>query len=168
MDKFTGKVDTITKSKTTKDSAFSGASFQFPQFEMPKFGVPDAFHDVAVQWVDQGKKNFDSLLAAAEEIYGACDKTWSTATKCMTDCTTSVAEAMHKNADAAFHVVHDLVAAKSLPEMFEISTSGARKQFQTLAAQNQELWSRAQEAAIETMKPVTGAMPKIFQAPASS
>jgi phasin len=168
MDEFTGKVGTTTKSKIAQGSTFSSAPFQLAQFELLKFGVPDGVRDAAVQWVDQGKKNFDSLLATAEEIYGACDKTLSTATKCMTDCTASVAEAMHKNADAAFDVVHDLVAAKSLPEMFEISTSGARKQFQTLAAQNQELWSRAQEAAIETMKPVTGAMPKIFQAPASS
>jgi len=154
------------KSRAAKDT--QGAAFLFQQFELPKFELPDEFRAATVQWVDQGKKNFDTMITATGEACGTCGKTWSTAAKCTADCTAKLTEAMHKNADAAFDLAHDLMGAKSLPELMDISTAGARRQFETLASQSQELWSLAQEAAAETMRPLTAAIPKAFQMPTAS
>ena len=52
----------------------------------------------------------------------------STAIKGAMNCGAKVTEATRTNTVAAFDVAHDLMAAKSLPEVIEISTTGARKQ----------------------------------------
>lgn len=140
----------------------------FPQLEAPKFGMPDGVREAATQWVDQNRKNFDAMIAAAEEACGACGTSWSTAAKGTADCAAKLAEAVHKNADAAFEFAHDLMAAKSLPDFIEISTTGARRQFETLTAQNRELWSLAQAAALDTMRPFKAAVPKVFQRPGTN
>jgi hypothetical protein len=157
------------KSRATKDG--HGTSFplpHLPRFELPNVELPYGFRAAAVQWVDQGKKNFDAMISAAAETCGTCGNTWSTAARRTAGCMARLAEAMQKNVDVAFEVAHDLMDAKSLPEHIEISTAGARRQFETLALQNRELWSMAQEAAAETMRPLTAAIPKTFEVPAAS
>jgi hypothetical protein len=61
-----------------------------------------------------------------------------------------------------------MMAAKSLLEMIEISMADTRKQFETLTAQSQELWSLAKKMATETTKPITADFPRVFQASAST
>jgi phasin len=162
------EAETVTKSRTTKETTASSAGFPFPQFEMPKVEIPEAAHDLATKWVDQGEENFEKMIAATEELNGVFNKTCSTAAKGATDYAAKVTEVMHANTAAAFHFAHDIVAAKSLPEIMEISTANARKQLDLLASQNQELWSLTQKIVTETIKPIAGGMPKVFNAPASA
>lgn len=157
--------ETVTKAETSKARGVkdTARSHQFPQFGMPQFEFP--FRDAALQWLDQSKRIFD---AANEEAWTACEKSWSSAAKCMADSTANLAEAMRKNADTAFEIAHMLAAAKSMPEIIEISTTGARRQYETLVAENQQLWSLVQAFATEVMRPLTSAMPKAFQASSAS
>ncbi|MBW7950059.1 MAG: phasin family protein [Pseudorhodoplanes sp.] len=162
------KTETTAKSRAARTSAAGDGGFQFPQFEMPKFELPDSFRAMAAQWVDQGKANFEKALTTAEEMTGVCSRTCSNAAKGTADYTAKASEVVHNNAIATFDLVHHMMAAKSLPEMIEISMADGRKQFETLAAQTQELWSLAQKAAVETLKPVTADLPKVFQPSAST
>lgn len=143
---------------TRKDRPSSAES---PLFEMPKMEIPEPMRDAATKWISQGKKAF-------EEMNGAFESAYSTATKGAMDCGAKVSEATRTNTVVAFEVAHDLMTAKSLPEMMEISTAGARKQFEALAVQNQELWSLTQQLVTETIKPIAGGLPNVFSPGVSS
>jgi phasin len=167
MSEASTRTEGSAKSRAAKESATS-IGFQFPGFEMPKLEMPDGFREIAAQWVNQGKANFERALTTAEEVNSACASACTTATKCVADYTTKLTEMTHKNAAANFDLVHDLMTAKSLPEAMDVSMVDARKQFEALTAQSQELWSLAQKLAVESAKPLTANLPKAFQAPASS
>lgn len=137
-------------------------NLQFPQFEMPKVEIPDAVRDAATQWINQGKENVEKMMTATEEMNGAFERAYSTAAKGAMDYGAKVTEAMHTNTAAAFEFAHDVMAAKSLPEVMEISSAGARKQFDALAAQNRELWALTRQLVAETIKPIAGGLPKVF------
>lgn len=162
------KAGSTTKSRTGKETAASSASFQFPQFEMPKVEIPDAARAVAVNWVSQARENFERMVVATEGLNGVLNRTCSTAAKGAADYGAKVTEAMHADTAAAFDFAHDLFAAKSVPEMIEISTASARKQLDLLTSQNQELWAFAQQIIAETLKPITGDISKIFNTTAST
>ncbi len=136
---------------------------QFPQFEMPKMEIPGALQDAATKWIKQGKETFERVIKATDELNGAFESAYSTLTKGAVDCGAKVTETTRTNTVAAFDIAHDLIAAKSLPQMIEISTAAARKQFDALAAQNQELWALTQQLVTETIKPIAGGLPKVFK-----
>lgn len=162
------RADTLTKSRIAKQPAPNSAEFQFPQFEISKMEVPEALRDAATKWINQGKENFEKAIKATEEMNSAFETVCSTATKGAVNCGAKVTEATRTNTVAAFDAAHDLMAAKSLPEVIEISTTGARKQFDALAAQNHELWTLTQQLVTETIKPIAGGLPKVFNAGAST
>jgi hypothetical protein len=153
--------DTLAKSRTARRASPSSAEFQFPQFEVLKMEVPDAVRNAATKWIDQGKKAF-------EEMNDAFESTYSTFIKGAVDCGAKVTKATRNNTTVALDVAHELMAAKSLPEVIEISTTGARKQFEFIAAHNQELWSFTQQLVTETIKPIAGSLPKVFSPGVSS
>ena len=164
----TTKAETHRKSRAAKEASTSSVGFQFQQFAMPNLAVPNAFREAAAQWVSQGKDNIAKAIAVVEQLNSVHGTIWSTATKCTDDCTTKITGVMHQNAVAGFDLVHDIMAAESPSEIIEIQTAHARKQFNALAAQNLELWSLAQQAAVETTKPIAAAVPKLFAMPASN
>ncbi len=50
------------------------------------------------------------------------------------------------------------MTAKSMSEMIELSTSHARKQFETATAQSKDLTALAQKVATESMEPIKSGM----------
>jgi hypothetical protein len=162
----TTKAESNKKSRAAKEAATNGAGLQFLRFAMPNLDAPNPFRSAAAQWLSHGKDNIEKAISAVEEMNSVRERIWSTATKCTDDCTAKLTEVMHKNTIATFELIHDVVNAASLSEMIEIPTAHARKQFDALAAQNLEFLSLAQNAAVEAMRPITEAMPKVSQTPA--
>ena len=118
--------------------------------------------DATTNWINQGKENFEKAIKATEAVNGAFKSALSSATKGAADCGTKFTEATRTNTVAAFDIAHDLMAAKSLSEAIDISTTGTRKQLDILAAQNQELWALTQQLVTETIKPIAGGLPKVL------
>jgi hypothetical protein len=56
---------------------------------------------------------------------------------------------------------------KSLPQAIKIATPGVRQQFDTLAAQSQELGALTTQLMTEMIKPIAGSLPKVFDAGAA-
>ena len=52
---------------------------------------------------------------------------------------------------------------KSLPEMVEVSTERACKQFDLVTAQNKELWALAETMAAKTIEPIKQSVAKAFK-----
>jgi phasin len=144
-------------------SPFEMPKFEMPKFEMPKMEVPAAFRDIAEKSVSQAKENYEKMKAAAEEATDLLEDTYATATKGAADYGLKVIEAARTNANAAFDFAGELLGVKSASEVVELSTTHARKQFETMTAQSKELTALAQKIAAETAEPIKEGMSKAFK-----
>jgi phasin len=100
------------------------------------------------------------MKAAAEEATDVLETTYSTASKGAADYGLKVIEATRVNTNAAFDFYGELITAKSLSEVIELSSAHARKQFEALTAQSKELGALAQKVATETAEPIKSGMNK--------
>jgi phasin len=153
---------TAPKVKSTKPPA---VAFEMPKFEMPKFDIPKvempaAFREFAERGVAQAKDTYEKMKAAAEEATDVLETTYSTATKGASDYGLKMIEAARVNTNAAFDFAGELMAAKTLSEMVELSSTHARKQFETLTQQSKELSALAQKVATETAEPIKSGVSK--------
>src|SRR6202161_1430138 len=129
---------TAPKVKTSKPAV---GSFEMPKFEMPKFDIPKvempaAFREFAERGVAQAKDTYEKMKAAAEEATDVLETTYSPATKGASDYGLKMIEAARLNTNAAFDYVGELMTAKTLSEVVELSSAHARKQFETLTEQS--------------------------------
>jgi phasin len=157
---------TITSPKVKTSKPLTGA-FEMPKFEMPKFDIPKvempaAFREFAERGVAQCKDTYEKMKAAAEEATDVLETTYSTASKGASDYGLKVIEATRINTNAAFDFAGELMTAKSLSEVFELSSAHARKQFETLTQQSKEFGALAQKVAAETAEPIKSGMNKAF------
>jgi phasin len=155
---------TSPKAKTSKPaaSAFEMPKFEMPKFEIPKVEMPAAFREFAERGVAQCKDNYEKMKAAAEEATDVLETTYSTASKGASDYGLKVIETARLNTNAAFDYVGELMTAKTLSEVVELSSAHARKQFETLTEQTKELSALAQKVATETVEPIKSGMTKAF------
>ena len=150
------------KPKTAKTGAFEMPKFEMPKFDMPKVEMPAAFREFAERGVAQAKDNYEKMKAAAEEATDLLETTYSTATKGASDYGLKCIELARTNTNAAFDFAGELMAAKTLSEMVELSSAHARKQFEALSTQSKELSALAQKVATETAEPIKAGMNKAF------
>jgi phasin len=141
--------------------------FEMPKFEMPKFEIPQvempaAFREFAERGVAQARDTYEKMKAVAEEATDVLETTYSTATKGASDYGLKMIEAARTNTNAAFDFAGELITAKTLSEVIELSSAHARKQFEALAQQSKELGALAQKVATETAEPIKNGVNKAF------
>jgi phasin len=155
---------TAAKVKTSKPlpGPFDMPKFEMPKFDIPKVEMPAAFREFAERGVAQAKDTYEKMKAAAEEATDVLETTYSTASKGASDYGLKMIETARVNTNAAFDFYGELLTAKSLSEVFELSSAHARKQFETLTAQTKELGALAQKVAAETAEPMKSGMNKAF------
>jgi phasin len=155
---------TAPKAKTTKPAtaAFEMPKFEIPKFDMPKVEMPAAFREFAERGVAQAKDTYEKMKAAAEEATDVLETTYSTATKGASDYGLKVIEVARTNTNAAFDFAGQIMAAKTLSEVVELTSAHARKQFEALTAQSKELGTMAQKVATEAAEPIKSGMNKAF------
>ncbi len=144
-------------------SSFETPKLEMPSFDMPKMEVPAAFREFAEKGVSQAKDNWEKMKAATEEATDVLETSYSTATKGAADYGQAVIDATRTNVNSAFDFFSEIVTAKSLSEMVELSTTHARKQFETATAQAKELTALAQKVATETAEPLKAGMTSAFK-----
>ena len=150
------------KPKTSKPGAFEMPKFEMPKFDMPKVEMPAAFREFAERGVAQAKDTYEKMKAAAEEATDVLETTYSTATKGASDFGLKVIEVARANTNAAFDFAGEIMAAKTVSEVVELTSVHTRKQFETLTAQSKELSALAQKVATETAEPMKAGMTKAF------
>lgn len=144
-------------------SSFETPKLEFPNFEMPKMEVPAAFREFAEKGVSQAKDNWEKMKAATEEATDVLETTYSTAAKGAADYGLALIDVARTNMNATFDFYSEIVTAKSISEVVELSTSHARKQFETATAQAKELTALAQKVATETTEPLKAGMSSAFK-----
>jgi phasin len=155
---------TSPKVKTTKPATgvFEMPKFEMPKFDIPKVEMPAAFREFAERGVAQAKDTYEKMKAAAEEATDVLETTYSTATKGASDYGLKVIEVARVNTNAAFDFAGEVMAAKTLSEVVELTSAHARKQFEALTQQSKELNALAQKVATETAEPIKSGMNKAF------
>jgi phasin len=125
--------------------------------------VPAAFREFAEKSVTQAKDNWEKMKAATEEATDMIETSYSTASKGASDYGLALIDAARANANAAFDFYGQIVTAKSLSEVIELSTSHARKQFETLTSQSKDLAALAQKVATDSVEPIKSGMTTAFK-----
>ena len=156
---------TTNKPKGQQKSApaFETPKFDIPSFDLPKMEIPAAFREIAEKSVSQAKDNWEKMKVATEEATDLLENSYSTAAKGAADYGLKLIETARVNTNTAFDFAGVLLTAKSLSEVVELSTSHARKQFETLTAQSKELTALAQKVASETAEPLKAGVTSAFR-----
>ena len=144
-------------------SAFEMPKFDLPNFEFPKMEIPAAFRELAEKSVSQAKETYEKMKSAAEEATDVIEDTYATATKGVSEYGLKVIEAARHNTNAHFDFLGELMTAKSVSDVVELSTAHARKQFEVVTAQSKDLAALCQKVATDTAEPVKGSVTKVFQ-----
>jgi phasin len=142
---------------------FETPMLEMPSFDMPKMEVPAAFREFAEKSVTQAKDNWEKMKAATEEATDMIETSYSTASKGASDYGMALIDAARANTNAAFDFYSQIMTTKSLSEMIELSTSHARKQFETVTAQSKDLTALAQKVATEAVEPIKSGMTTAFK-----
>ena len=155
---------TAPKVKTTKPATgvFEMPKFEMPKFDIPKVEMPAAFREFAERGVAQAKDTYEKMKAAAEEATDVLETTYSTASKGASDYGLKMIEVARVNTNAAFDFAGEVMAAKTLSEVVELTSAHARKQFEALTQQSKELNALAQKVATETAEPIKSGVNKAF------
>jgi phasin len=154
--------EAAVKSKKSAN-IFETPMLEMPSFDMPKMEVPAAFREFAEKSVTQAKDNWEKMKAATEEATDMIETSYSTASKGASDYGLALIDAARANTNAAFDFCSQIMTAKSLSEVIELSTSHARKQFETVTAQSKDLTALAQKVATDTVEPIKSGMTTAFK-----
>lgn len=132
-------------------------------FSVVPFKVPEQFRAFAEMGVFQAQDGYQKLKDAAVSNNGALEALVTSATKGAGDFTSTVIGMAQTNTEAAFAFTQSLMGVKSLPEAFELMNAHARKQFEVLTAQSQDLAVMTQKAAAAAVEPIAAGATKTLK-----
>src|SRR6516162_5048866 len=101
--------------------------------------APEALRDLAQQSAAQTKENLETMSAAAEEATDFLKHSFATTVKGTQDYNTKVLEFTNANIKAGVEQATKLMSVKSPMEFFALSNDYAKRQFEILMKQAQEL-----------------------------
>jgi phasin len=113
-----------------------------------------AFREMAEKGIVQAKENYAKMKSAAEEATGILEHTYANASKGAADYGLKVIETARANSNAMFDYATELLGARTLAQMVEISTAHTRKQIESISEQARELSTLAQKVATTTAEPL--------------
>ena len=164
----TGKSGNHRSFQTHVETPTFEAHVKAPAFGVPTVEVPAAIRGMAETSVQQARDGYERIKAASEEANSILENSYSNATKGSVDYGMKLIEASRVNTSAMFDFARDLASAKSMAEMMELSTNHARRQFETMTQQTQELTSLAQKVATQAAEPVRSGISKTFNKTSNS
>ena len=135
------------------ETAFTGAALE----------APAAFREFAEKGLSQAKESYVKMKSAAEEATSLLEETYTSASKGAADYGLKLIDVARANTNAAFDYASQLMAAKTLSEVVELSTAHARKQFEAMSAQSRELAALAQKVATETAGPIKDGVTRVVK-----
>ena len=156
-----------TKAETTKHATspfglpnYGMPKFYLPKFDLPNMEMPEAFREMTEKGVAHVRDSYAKAKVASEEAADLLESTHATVAKGATEYNRKVIEFARINTRAAFDYAQGLLGAKSPSEFIELATAHARKQFDIVSAQNNELSALAQDTAAKAAEPIKTSVSK--------
>jgi phasin len=122
----------------------------------------EAAQEIAQRGAAYTKDVYEKTRVAAEETNKVLGQTYSTVTKGATDFNLQWIEMVRANTNAAFDFARQVVGVKSPSEFLELSAAHARKQFETLTDQAQQLTGLAQKVVTDAVQPLQAGVKSAF------
>jgi phasin len=151
--------DTSSPMLKTPDFTF----VDIPKLEASAAEVTSTMREFAERGIMQAKDAYTKMKTAAEEATGVLDATYANASKGASDYGLKVIEMARVNSNAAFDFTAELISARTLAQVIEISTSHARKQIELATEQAKELASLAQKVVNHAAEPMRGGLTNIVK-----
>ena len=101
--------------------------------------APEALHALGEKTAAEAKENLETMSAAAEEATDFLKHSFATTVRRTQDYNTKVLEFTNANIKAAVEQATKLMSVKSPMEFFALSNDYAKRQFEILTRQAQEL-----------------------------
>ena len=127
------------------------------------FEVPEQMRAFAEKGVSQARDSYAKFKDVAESSNGTIEAVFTTAGKGASEYSAKLMDIMKTNTTATLDFAQELVAVKSLPQVMELLTAHARKQFETYTAQSKELVELTQKVATDTVEPIKSGASKMFK-----
>jgi phasin len=131
--------------------------------EFATAAINETFRQTAEKGVAQTKDTYEKAKVATEQATDILKDTYATVAKGATDYNLKVIEIARTNTNTAFEHAQKLIGAKSPLEFVALSTTHARKQFDTMIAQTKELTELAQKVTTEVTQPVKAGVAMVFK-----
>jgi len=141
-------------SPATKIKIPAFPTVDIPRLEATAAEATSAFREFAEKGLTQAKDAYAKMKTAAEEATSILETSYANASKGAADYGLKVVEMGRANTNAAFDFAAELLGARTLAQMVEISTSHTRKQIEQMTEQAKELTSLAQKVATTTAEPL--------------
>ena len=132
-----------------------------PRYEASADHAMSAFREMTEKGVNQAKDTYAKMRSAAEETTGVLENTYANASKGATDYGLRMLEMARANTNATFDYASELLSARTLGQVVEISTAHMRKQIELATEQAKELASLAQQVATHTAEPMKDGFARI-------
>ncbi len=130
--------------------------------EFATAAINEAFRQTAEKGVTQAKDTYEKARVATEQATDILKDTYATVAKGATDYNLKIIEIARTNTNTAIEHAQKLIGAKSPLEFVALSTTHARKQFDTMIAQTKELTELAQKVTTEITEPFKAGVAMVF------
>lgn len=115
--------------------------------------VPEAFRSMAEKAVTQSREAYEQAKSTMEEAVETLEKSLDKAGQGAAAINRKVIDITQANVNSGFALAKDLAGAKNFAEIVELQTAFARKQFEALLAQAEEMRALSTKVAAESGEP---------------
>jgi phasin len=122
----------------------------------------EAFREATERGIAQAKDTYEKAKVAGEQATDLLKNTCATAAMGAADYNLKIIEIARTNTNSAFEYAEKLMGVKSPAEFVVLSTTHARKQFDTMIAQTKELTELAQKVTTEVTQPLKASVATAF------
>lgn len=116
---------------------------------------------------DQSRKTANETLpkakTAAEQSTRAVEQSYSVTADNIRDFNVKIIDLASANAEAVFEFARQLATAKTPPDIMDLWTSHAKKQFEMLSEQTKELTALGQKIAGDSAAPIVHTVNQAFK-----
>jgi phasin len=123
-------------------------------FEGVDMAVPEAVRAIAEQTVTQSREAYETAKDTMEEAVEVLEKSIDQAGQGAAALNRKVIDNAQTNLNTGFDLAKDLASAKNIAEIMELQASYARKQFESLTAQAEEIRTLSTKIATDTTDPI--------------
>ena len=123
-------------------------------FEGVDMAVPEAVRAIAEQTVTQSREAYETAKDTMEETVEVLEKSIDQAGQGAAALNRKIIDNAQTNLNTGFDLAKDLASAKNIAEIMELQASYARKQFESLTAQAEEIRNLSTQIATDTTDPI--------------
>lgn len=135
---------------------------------LPTLEIPEGVRHLAASNVAHMRESCERMIGNSEAFTEAFERTCALASKSGVDWATKVLDAFRANVSEAFDFAADLMAAKTVSEMVDVTATHTRKQLDAATDQGREIWAAGQRMFADAAKPISSEWTKSFEVGAAS